>query len=748
MGIPGNFLSSTTESIDPNTSGWTAKLNCTLILGSGGRNGDGVLALKSTASGEMQARTVSSYAVTAGTVYQAFADASGATVPERIGIRWMSASNSEISVTWSLTTSAATSSWHRIGVAGAAPTGAVRAYVLLSATPAASNVINYFENVFFGHPIRTPGNLFSFAAESSEVDASAWTAETNATIGRLAPPVLWPVDSYYGGGQLMTLTATANGNSVMRTVEQPAVTPGVDYMASAYLTPPSASSVTWIELRFHDGGGTQISATRSTLAAPASPTGLYKQRASAIAPAGAATCSVAVGIDSATAGQVLRVETLLTIIAPVIRAAGSIVPYADASFEQGVAGWTVISGVATLARSSPWGTFPFEGSYSLTLSSATATSSTIRSGKFALPAGAGTAWRFELVAQVTAGGWTSSRGVRFYDAANNDLGLAGGGAPTSMPSPGWYAYPTDVTAPAGATQAALEWTFTATSTSSVLRIDQVAMWEALPLVELITNDDTASISITLRELVVGQLLTLYRILEDGSRTLVRGPAGLYSQTPITTDLMLIEDYEAPLGVPVYYRAEMLTLGATVPSVRPMGPVTLNVGDPQEAWLKDPGNPQRNAKVLVAKAPDWQRAIEQAEHRIRGRRNSVILSDVRGGLEGDLQIWTRTDDERAALHWLLDSGTTILWQAAPGMGISDMYVAAGQVTEARTGGTAMEPWRAWTLPLKQVDMPVTTGVAGSAGRTWQDILTGAATWQAVLDTYATWEDVLFDHKVGG
>jgi hypothetical protein len=85
MTIPGNMLSSTTESMDPNTSGWTALLNCSLGAGTGGRNGDGTLKLTSTASGEMRARTVSSYIVVPGTLYQVFADASGATVPERIG---------------------------------------------------------------------------------------------------------------------------------------------------------------------------------------------------------------------------------------------------------------------------------------------------------------------------------------------------------------------------------------------------------------------------------------------------------------------------------------------------------------------------------------------------------------------------------------------------------------------------------------------------------------------------------------
>lgn len=745
MAIPGNFLSAVTETIDPNTSGWKVKTNCTIGLGSGGRNGDGCLSVRSVAAGEVQAITVSSYQVTPWTEYEAFCDAAG-TVGERIGIRWLNSSNAEISITWSMTTSPASAAWHRIAVGGEAPDGAVRAQVVVSSTPAAGSVSQFYETVYFGFPQTTTGNLFAFNTESAEIDSSGWFNEVNCTIARQMPPVGWAVNNYLAGGHVIAMTATANGNASMRSTDRPDATPGVEYVAHAYLNPPTSSANTWVELRFYDAVGTQIQATRGSLAAPG--TAWYRQRASAVAPAGTAACSIAAGIDSATAGQVLRVDWAVVATAPVMYA-GSILPYADASFEQGVAGWSVASGAATIARSSPWSTSNFDGGYTGVITSTTATTSVVRSARFPLPADAAAVQnlRTNVNAQVGAGGWTVTRGVRWYDASNADLG-ASTSAPITSPTPGWWSLESDFIIPAGATQVAIEYTLTATAPNSTWIIDALGAWPALALTAVVAHDDTASITLTLRELVVGQLLTIYRVLSDGSRTLVRGPAGLYNQTPITAGEVIVEDYEAPLGVPVGYYIEMLTAGSQTPGYRSSETVTLAPGDINECWLKDPGQPQRNTKVLVAKAPDWQRAIEQAELRVRGRRNSVILSDVRGGLEGDLQIWTRSDDERDALHWLLDSGNVILWQAVPGMGVSDMYVTVGQITEARVGGTAMEPWRAWTLPLKQVDMPTTTGVAGSAGRTWQDVLTGFSSWQAVLDSYETWEDILFDRRIGG
>ncbi|TVL89735.1 hypothetical protein [Streptomyces sp. SAJ15] len=745
MAIPGNFLSTTTEAVDPNTSGWKPKLNCTISLGSGGRNGDGVLAVKSAAAGEMQAVTVSSYQVTPWTEYHAFCDASGATVPERIGIRWLNSSSAEISITWSMTTASASASWHRIAVGGEAPANAARAQVVVSSTPAASNVFSFYENFYFGFPKTTVGNLFAFNTETGEISAAGWLNEVNCTLGRSVPVVTWPVDFYLAGGHLVAMTVTANGNASMRSTDRPAATPGTEYVASCYLNPPTSGSTAWVELRFYDAGGSQIAATRSTLAAPG--TAYYRQFASAVAPTNTASCSIAAGLDGATAGQILKVDGAVVTVAPALRT-GSVLPYADASFEQGVAGWSVISGVATIARSSPWGAVFYDAAYAAVLSSATASTSVIRSAKFALPAGSGGLnFRAEVLSNLGAGGFNWTHAVRWYDAANTDLGTTAATA-IPIPSPGWWVLANDFTAPASATQAALEYTVTATSTSSTWRFDRVALWQVEPAVEVEGHDDTASVTLTLRELAVGELLTVYRVTPDGTRTLVRGPSGLIFQEPITADTVIIEDYEAPLGVAVFYYVETLEVGASTPGYQTSGAVTLDPGDRNEAWLKDPGQPQRNLKVMVQRGPDWQRSVEQTEHRIRGRRNSVVLSDVRGGLEGDLVIWTRSDDERTGLHWLLDSGNVLLFQAVPGMGVADVYVAVGQITEARVSSFGPETLRSWTLPLRQVDMPVSTGVAGSAGRTWQDALTGHASWQAVLDAYETWEDVVFDERIGG
>jgi hypothetical protein len=743
MPIPGNLLSATTEMVDPNTSGWTPKLNCTLGLGTGGRNGDGCLAARSIVGGEIQARTASSYPVTPGATYQTFADASGPST-ERIGIRWLTAGGLEVGVTWSLVTATASASWHRVSVAGTAPSQATKAQVVLSSTESVALIVHYWENIYLGPPIRTLGNLFGFGTESTEIDASGWTPLVNAAVTRTVPNLAWPATSYTVGGHALTMTAVAPGNAASATVERPTVTPGSEYLAYAYLSPPTLSSTAWIELRFYDANGNQIAAQRSILAAPG--TGMYRQRVSATAPGNAATASIAVGLDGASAGQVLRVDTAVLTAAPSLQA-GNVLPYADTSFEQGIAGWTTASGAATLARTTPWGGVAADGSYALAITSTTATASVIRSGRYLLTGNsAGQNWRGQIYTHIGAGTWGPvGVRIRWYDGGNADLGTTPAFS-YALSGTGWYVLYVEAGPPSNATQGAVEVTVTATATNAVLHVDMVTLWPVLPLATVDAHSSDAYIALTLRELPAGNTISVYRQMEDGTRALVRGPLGLIDRQAITSDLMVVEDHEAPLNTAVSYYVEFTSSTGLLTS-RWSAQVALTQRDANLAWLKDPGNPQRNVQVTVQTAPDWQRPIEQTAYIVRGRRNKVILSGSRQGLEGDLSIWTRTDEDRKALHLLLNSGNVLLWQALPGMGVDDMYVNVGSITEGRIAQLAQEQWRTWTLPMIEADKPIALGVNGSGGRTWQDVVAEFATCANLLPVYATSEALLLERRTG-
>jgi hypothetical protein len=616
--------------------------------------------------------------------------------------------------------------------------------VLVSSTPAAAGVVSAFENMYFGWPNRTAGNLLTFNTEPGEIDTTGWTVGANCSLSLSAPPWQWSVDNYWTGGPMITMAVTANGDASMVTADRAPVTVGTEYLGFCYLQPPTAASSTWVELRFYNAAGAQIQATRSVLAAPS--TSVYRQIASAVAPTGAATASLAVGITGGTAGQMVRADcsvvktrtTLVTGTTP----DPSVVPYADTSFEQGIGQWTVASGVATIARSTPWGAQTLSSSYSLTITSSTATASTLRSGRY--PVSALLSWRPQASFKRTAGGWTLATYIRWYDAGGT-LISTGTSAPDALPSTGWWVLPFDYTAPAGAATGQIEFALTATAAASVLQMDSARLTQVLPLAEVTTSDATASISLIFRELIVGQLITLYRIGADGSRSVVRGRDGLLDQVLVTDDQMILEDYEAPLGIPVTYRLEktIVSTGATGGWLTTL-PVTIDPGDRNYSWLKDPARPQLNVRALVRQAPDWSQPIEQNIMRIRGRQNALILSGVRGGREGALALWTQTDSERDALRMLLSTGQVLLWQSAPGMGEPDVYVSVADTTAPRVTTYAPEPWREWTLPLTEVDRPI-TGLAGSATWTVQDVLIENATVLSLLSRYTTVLDLALDQR---
>jgi hypothetical protein len=176
-------------------------------------------------------------------------------------------------------------------------------------------------------------------------------------------------------------------------------------------------------------------------------------------------------------------------------------------------------------------------------------------------------------------------------------------------------------------------------------------------------------------------------------------------------------------------------------------VTIDAGDPSYVWLKDPLRPLVNMRVLVKQAPDWQQPIEQQVYRVRGRQAPVVLSGVRSGREGSLVVWTQSDEEREALRFLLATGNVLLWQAAPGMGESDVYVAVGEAAFPRVSAYAPEPWREWTLPLVEVDRP-TGGMAGSPTWTVRDVSIENATVLGLLGRYATVLDLALNQRADG
>jgi len=356
-------------------------------------------------------------------------------------------------------------------------------------------------------------------------------------------------------------------------------------------------------------------------------------------------------------------------------------------------------------------------------------------------------WRVYVAAKRVAGGWSLVSTIRWFDASSTLITTASSTS-AAIPSDGnWWTLSQDFTAPANAAFAQIDYTLTATAASSTLQLDTVLLYQVLPQQSITISDATASSQLVIREIVVPRLMTVYRVLADGSKTVVRGSSGLLSQVTTTDDTLIVTDYEAPLGVPFSYRVEFYnSTTGVLTGYRTTGTYTLDPGDPNYIWIKDPARPLVNMRVLVKSPPDWQQPIEQNVLRPRGRPNAVVLSGVRAGREGSLVVWTQTDDERDALRFLLATGNILFWQSAPGMGEPDVYVSVAETAYPRVSEEARDPWREWTLPLTEVDRP-TGGMAGSPTWTVRDVGIENSSVLSLMDRYATVLDLALGQRSG-
>jgi hypothetical protein len=411
--------------------------------------------------------------------------------------------------------------------------------------------------------------------------------------------------------------------------------------------------------------------------------------------------------------------------------AGNLLPYNAAEIEQDASGWTVTGGTKTQTAEQV-----FSGSYSLKM---------IADGgdlmaTLAVPlAGVqeGLGYQFAPLIYETVS--------RLYQTRIEWLNAAGDAVRTRWQSwagqsGGWRVGTMGDLAPEGAVSVRLSLILPNAPAGEVIYMDRVE-WKLGGLTVKAEPAGGGGASITVRGLTTGgpsYKWSLVRVSDRGSAP-VRGWAGDLLSQSVTGDIAVAADYEAPLGVPVQWRAVLQDASGVVRLTYLSDPVTLDAGI-TEAWLKDPGLPQRSVKITVATPmPTWQRPARRGVNQIQGRKLPVVISDVRGGPTGDLTVVTETDADKLALDWVLDTGNVLLLQWPPGWGEEDVYVSVGDISRAPVVDYAEFHDRTWVLPLTVVDRPI-GGVTGSADRTWQTVADSGDTWSEALAGAESWLDV--------
>lgn len=731
MAIAGNILSANAESIETDASAWVAVLNANSIArGTGGTVGGFCLSFKPTAIGDCQVGLAARVAVTPGAAYLCYSSvwAAVASGQSRVEIRWHDAGGALISTTQGPLVTAPSPSWNQCAALGTAPPTAATANVIIRVTGTAAGQAWFADRVFLGLvPAVATGNLLDYETQDFEVDASKWTAASNCSFSLQS--------SGATDYQSLKMTSTAAGDAVAQTVATPAVTPGVEYIAYAYANPGTAGLTARMQIQWRDAGG----ATLSTSSANWTPGASAWTRIAVInkAPAGAATARVAV-VGAATAGsQTWGVDRVALIPTSVITTAGNLLPYNVADMEQDVSGWSITGGTASQ------------------------TTEQVLNGAYALKAVASGSGPMEISTVVPAGPVTPKVGYQFTPDIKLGPGavvgttyqtkmewLDAGGAVIrtrwqgwATPNTNWLSGAMGDIAPDSAVSVRLSVVAPTPATGETWYMDLVTFREGGLTVQAEPSPGGGA-ALTVRGLTTAGptwLWSLTRIVAGQPPQPVRGWAGDLMAQATTSDVFVITDYEAPLGVSVSWRVESVNPVPSGSLAYLSDEITLEAPE-LEVWLKDPGLPARAVKATVGTPlPTWTRPARQGISQVRGRARPVAISDVRSSRNGSIVLVTATEEEREALWWVLESGGPLLLQWPPGWGERDMYVSVGDVSAAPVTDYAEHLDRSWALPLTEVDRPP-GGIAGSADRTWQTVNDAGTSWSAALTGALTWLDV--------
>ncbi|MEU1037694.1 hypothetical protein [Streptomyces sp. NPDC005907] len=727
MAISGNLLPANAESIETDASAWVAVLNAnTLTRSSGGTLGSFCLSFKSTAAGDTQIGLAARVDVTPNvehwTCASVFPPAPGAQA--RIEIRWYTSGGTLISTTQGPTTTAPSSTWFQVGALGTAPATAATANVVIRVTATAATQSWFADRVFLGltSTSGSTGNLLPFNTETVEIDVSGWFAATNCSIGVSTASATWY--------QSLLVTATAAGDVMARTAlsQAPTVTPGVEYVAYAYVTAGTAGLTQKIQIYWRDAGGTELSVSSATWTPPAN--AWTRIVVVATAPAGAAAARVAVSPTATAAGQQWAYDRVVLAPSSALMVAGNLLPYNVSDMEQDVSGWTV-----TGATKSQTTEQVLAGGYAMKLVGTGGDIVASATVPMTLTAGLG----YQLVM------CTYKPSTRIYQTRVEWLNAAGEATRTRWQSwsgaPNmWLAGTSGDLAPDGAVAVRLSFIVPSATAGEVWYLDR-AEWRLGGLTTRAVPAAGGGAAITARGLTTGGPTwkwSLERIVSGETPQPVRGWTGDLTSQSITGDVAVITDYEAPLGVPVQWRTTIKNPAGSGSFSYTSDPVTLT-SETLDVWIKDPGLPARSVHATVQTLPDWQRAARQGVNQVRGRVRPIIISDVRTSRTGTLTLTTQTEEEKDELWWVLDSGNTLLLQWPPGWGEKDVYVSVGDVTEAHITESAEFSDRAWTLALTEVDRPI-GGIVGSADRTWQTVADAGSSWAAALAGATSWLDV--------
>lgn len=253
--------------------------------------------------------------------------------------------------------------------------------------------------------------------------------------------------------------------------------------------------------------------------------------------------------------------------------------------------------------------------------------------------------------------------------------------------------------------------------------DYVADPDAAPVMVVSATSDEPAVS-----------LRVVRIV-DGVESMVRTPGVAYAG-----QLSIVEDHEAPTGVPVSYRVEWLDeSGDVVDSARATAPGVLKDAPGSYVWLSDPLQ-QDARRVLMSSETDQERPYETPVADAYGF--SAAFAHTAHGTrrhgERSFEVLCSSPEEHVWVGQVL-AGPVLLRVPSWRLMLPMLHGVPRDVVE-RAPRRREDPWLSfWTFSVLPSRGPGASVLLPR--RTWRDVLAEADSWDDLADQYGDFAGVL-------
>lgn len=326
---------------------------------------------------------------------------------------------------------------------------------------------------------------------------------------------------------------------------------------------------------------------------------------------------------------------------------------------------------------------------------------------------AGETWTAQQRFRAAATGRAARVELYWVDSAGAVVGSETVGAQVTDATTGWTTATVTGTAPAGAMQLFVNFRVLGCAASEVHYVDAVLVEKSATVDPYFDGTTAADTAVT---------PTRYHRWT--------GTAHASTSEAYTTTSPVVYDYEARQGLETDFIVTDQD-GAALASVRISLPAW-------GTWLKDPGAPHRNLKVLWKGDDDYTRAGQRDLIRPRGAKFPIALADRRAAPVGQVALATVTDEEARSMTTLLDSGQVLMIDVDARFGVPVRYVSIGDVTGSRASSGIFASERFWSLQVDEVAAPI--GIAAGQGFTYLGIPPLADSYVALAAIFATYDDL--------